>query len=145
VTGVDTASLLLRGAAGLTFVFSGLQKLVPGAGATVDFFDDLGLPWPEVSTQLIGGLEFFGGLALLFGAATRIAGALFVVEMIGALLVARLPQAAAALSVADAVEAVRLELLLIAACASLVVLGPGRVSIDAMARRWSLQRAGAHL
>jgi hypothetical protein len=52
----------------------------------------------------------------------------------------RVPQASTALSIADAVTTVRLELLLLASCASIVLLGPGRASVDSMARE--LRSAG---
>lgn len=126
----DGAALVLRLAVGTIFLFSGLQKVLPGPASTIDLFRDLGVPWPELLGPLSAGLELVGGLALLAGALTRIAAGLLAIEMLAALAFVRVPQASTALSVADAVAAVRLELLLFASCASIVMLGPGRASFD---------------
>ncbi|HYH92566.1 MAG TPA: DoxX family protein [Candidatus Saccharimonadales bacterium] len=133
--GADGASLILRVTTGLIFLFSGLQKLVPGTDATVAYFRDLGLPWPELMGPAMGALELFGGFALLVGFLTRMVGGLFVAEMLVALLVARLAGATAVHSVADAITLVRVELLLIASCSCLVLIGGGRWSVDAILRR----------
>lgn len=72
------AELMVRAAAGLFLMPHGAQKLFGlfggyGVAATGQFFESkLGLPAPMA---LIAGLiEFFGGLALALGFATRIAG-----------------------------------------------------------------------
>jgi putative oxidoreductase len=135
MTDRDGAALVLRLAVGTTFLFSGLQKVLLGPASTVDLFRDLGVPWPELLGPLSAGLELVGGLALLAGALTRIAAGLLAVEMLAALAFVRVPQASTALSTADAVTTVRLELLLLASCASIVLLGPGRASVDSMTRQ----------
>ena len=127
-------SLILRAAAGLVFIFAGLEKVLLGTTPVVTYFRDLALPWPEVLGPAVGWLEVFGGLALVAGVLTRAVAALFVAEMLVALAVARLPSALAARSVADAVVSIRLELLLVATCACLVLAGAGRWSVDAAAR-----------
>jgi putative oxidoreductase len=52
------------------------------------FFQSINLP-PELFIP-IGLLEVIGGLAILFGILTRIASALFIIEMICAILTAKL-------------------------------------------------------
>jgi uncharacterized membrane protein YphA (DoxX/SURF4 family) len=58
----------------------------------------------------------------LFGILTRIASALFIIEMIGAILTVKLTD--------GFVGGYEFELLLISICSTLVILGPGRVSIE---------------
>ena len=132
MTAADAAPLTLRLAAGTVFLSSGLQKVVPGIESTASRFRELGVPWPEVVAPAVGGLELVGGLLLLAGLLTRPVATLFAVEMVAALALDRLPAAAASRSLADAVTAVRLEALLLAACGSLALLGAGHLAVDAL-------------
>jgi putative oxidoreductase len=67
-------------------------------------------------------LEVIGGIFLLVGVVTRIAAALFIVEMIGAIFLVKLPD--------GFVGGYELESLLIAIAVSLLLTGPGRISIE---------------
>jgi putative oxidoreductase len=67
-------------------------------------------------------LEVIGGLAILFGILTRIASALFLIEMIGAIVTAKLSK--------GFIGGYEFELLLISICLTLVILGPGKISIE---------------
>jgi putative oxidoreductase len=67
-------------------------------------------------------LEVIGGLAILFGILTRIASALFIIEMIGAIVTAKLSK--------GFIGGYEFELLLISICLTLVILGPGKISIE---------------
>ena len=132
-TPIDVCRLLLRFGVGLVFLFTGLQKVLPGTVATVDYFTQLGIPWPELSGPLVSYLELFGGILLMAGLMTRLFGALFICEMVVAIVVARVPIAAEADSVADAFAVIRVEFLLAVASACLVLLGGGRWSLDVVA------------
>jgi putative oxidoreductase len=140
MTSIDASTAILRAVAGTVFLFSGLQKVVPGIESTVDRFRDLGIPWPEMLGPAVGGLELVGGVLLLAGIFTRVVAGLFVIEMAVALVADRLPVATATRSIADAVGTVRLEVLLFAVCACLALLGAGRLSVDAALRH---RRAGS--
>lgn len=131
----DLSRLLLRFGLGLTFLFTGLQKVLPGTGTTVAYFSELGIPWAELLGPLISYLELFGAILLIAGLLTRLVSALFICEMLVALLVVRLPIAVDADSVADAFAAVRLETLMAIVASCLVLLGGGRWSLDAVLRR----------
>jgi putative oxidoreductase len=124
--------LLLRAGVGLTFVLSGLEKVLGGVENVADYFASLGIPWPGVLGPVISYLELGGGLALLLGLLTRVLGVLFACEMFVAIVVARLPAAAAAASVTEAFTSVRLELMLLLAALCLALLGSGRLSLDAV-------------
>jgi len=84
------ADLMVRVAVGLFLMPHGAQKLFGlfggyGPAGTGQFFESkLGLPaWTAV---LIGGVEFFGGLALALGFVTRVAAGLIAGMMVVAVL-----------------------------------------------------------
>jgi putative oxidoreductase len=111
--------LPIRTLAGLTLILHGLPKITDISGVQ-RFFPNIGLP-PELAIP-VALLEVIGGLAILFGILTRIASGLFIIEMIGAVVVAKLSK--------GFVGGYELELLIIAICISLFITGPGRISIE---------------
>jgi len=113
------APLPIRIMAGIAFIMHGLPKL-EGVDKTQGFFGSLGLP-PELALP-IGLLEVIGGFALILGIATRIASVLFIIEMTGAILAAKITK--------GFVGGYELDLLLLAIAVSLLISGPGRVSIE---------------
>jgi putative oxidoreductase len=134
-TPTDISRLLLRLGLGVTFLFTGMQKVLPGTDATVAYFSELGIPWPELLGPLISYLELVGAILLIAGLLTRLVSGLFICEMVVALLVARLGIAGDADSVADAFAAVRLEVLMAIVASCLLLLGGGRWSLDAVVGR----------
>ena len=80
---------LLRIGAGLLFMQHGAQKLfgalggVDGKGMKVELMGQMGLA---------GVLEFFGGLLIVIGLATRPVAALLCLQMIAAYFIAHFPQ-----------------------------------------------------
>jgi putative oxidoreductase len=111
--------LPIRVLAGITFLAHGLPKFENITG-TQGFFGSVGLP-PELAI-LIGLLEIIGGIFLLVGVVTRIAAALLIIDMIGAIFLVKISK--------GFVGGYELELLLMAICISLLLTGPGRVSIE---------------
>jgi putative oxidoreductase len=111
--------LPIRILAGIAFIAHGLPKLLDIAG-TGGFFASVGLSAELVLP--IALLEVIGGIALLLGVLTRITAVLFIIEMIGAILNVKLSE--------GFVGGYELDLLLIAISISLLLTGPGRVSIE---------------
>jgi putative oxidoreductase len=111
--------LPIRIMAGIVFIAHGIPKFYDTSGG-YSFFQSINLP-PELFLP-IALLEVIGGLAILFGILTRIASALFIIEMIGAILTAKLTK--------GFVGGYEFELILVSICISLVILGPGRISIE---------------
>lgn len=104
--------------AGIIFIAYGTLKLVDPA-LTQGFFGNMGLP-PELAIP-IGVLEVVGGFAILVGLLTRIASILFVIVMIGALMT----------KISEGfVGGYELDLLLMSVSISLLLTGPGRISIE---------------
>ena len=115
----DYGLLPIRIIAGLTFIAHGLPKFFDVSGG-YGFFESVNLP-PELFVS-IALLEVVGGLAILLGILTRIASALLLIEMLGAILMVKLSK--------GFIGGYEFELLLISIFISLVILGPGKISIE---------------
>ncbi|HET6807457.1 MAG TPA: DoxX family protein [Nitrososphaera sp.] len=112
--------LPIRILAGIAFIIHGLPKLSNIAG-TEDFFANM-IGLPAAMALPIGLLEVIGGIALLVGALTRVASILLIIEMIGSTIVAKLSR--------GFVGGYELDLLLMAISISLLLTGPGRISVE---------------
>ncbi len=117
---------LIRVVVGITFLMHGLQKFFEsGLGGVEGFFGSLGIPAPALAALVVSLVETIGGLALILGVFTRIAGVLLAIDMIVALLVVHLPNG---FFVTD--NGVELVLVLGAAALGLALTGPGALSVD---------------
>ena len=106
---------------GIAFIIHGVPKIGNIEG-TKGFFASVGIP-PELALPL-ALLEMIGGIALIVGIATRIASILFIVEMTGAIIMVK---ASEGFVVGGGYE---LDLLLMAIAISLLISGPGKISIE---------------
>ena len=113
------APLPLRIISGIGFMMHGLPKLLDISN-TQNSFTNMGLP-PELAI-IIGLLEFIGGLAILLGVLTRIAAGFLAINMIGAILLVKLSK--------GFIDGYELDLLYLAIMISLMLTGPGNVSIE---------------
>ena len=127
----NRATLPVRLAAGLVFTAHGSQKLFGwfgghGLQATAGFFQNNlhmkpGIFW----AALAGSGEFFGGLALLLGIATRLFGIVTAVTMTVAILAVH----SGAFFLPAGME---YALVLLLASLSLVISGGGALSVDSL-------------
>jgi putative oxidoreductase len=132
------ALTLLRLASGAVFLAFGAGKFANHA-SEASSFHTYGLPWPNAFTDGIGVLELTGGVLLAVGLATRPVAALLAADMVGAIVVSGiLHSESVSLTLAPA---------LLTAMVALLVLGPGRLSLDAelSARRSRARRPQARL
>lgn len=124
----DIARTVLRIAIGAVFFAHGWQKFfeytIPGAQGA---FAQMGVPAAQLAAPVSAGLELIGGALLIVGLLTRVAGALLAVEMLSALFLVHI-------SAGMFVEKGGMELVLIlaAGAAAVALVGPGRVSLDAL-------------
>jgi len=66
---------------GWQFVQTGWGKM-HNIGKIVAFFASLNIPFPSASAHFVAGLEFFGGILLILGLATRLTGLLLAGNML---------------------------------------------------------------
>src|SRR5689334_16721026 len=126
----DAALALLRVITGVTFAAHGAQKLfIYGFDGVAGAFGQMGVPFAGVMGPLVGFIEFFGGLALITGLLTRLAGIGLTAVMLGAMAIVHLPNG---YFLPNGVEFV---LMLAASATTLAITGAGRYSLDARMNR----------
>lgn len=124
----DIGLLVLRLAVGLIMAAHGAQKLFgwfggPGLDGTGQFFAGSGYPAGKAMAVVAGLSETLGGLGLVLGLLTPLAGAAVVGTMVNALAVKWGGGFFAP-------EGVEYELLLTAGAGALALTGPGRYAVD---------------
>ena len=135
------ATILLRLMAGGVFFWEGILKFVY-ANQGVGRFTKLGMPFPEITANFIGVLEIVGGLLLIFGLLTRFISFIFVGEMIVAILSTKitlylgtyplpLPPAPPQIGFWAVLHEIRSDYAQILTCAFLLIVGSGRLALDA--------------
>ena len=132
--------VLLRTMAGLVFFWEGVMKFV-FANQGVGRFTKLGFPAPHFTATADGWFEIIGGLLLLSGLLTRLVAVPFVIEMIVAMASTKiplflgtsplpLPPVPPQIGFWAVLHEIRSEYAQLMTCAYLIVVGPGRWSID---------------
>lgn len=122
--------LFARIVVGWVFMWSGWEKLNALPQITKNFVE-WGIPHSEIMAPFVSGVEFFGGLFLLLGLFTRIAGVPLVIVMIVAIISAKWDQV-------DSLETLLgfEEVSYMALFGWLAIAGPGPISLDYLLQRW---------
>jgi len=115
----DAGHFGVRITIGLIFIMHSLGKFEPGF---LGFLEKLGLP-PEMQFP-IALAEFVPGVLLILGGMTRISAAILSAVMLGAIFVVK---GAEKFTGQGGTE---LDILLLAGCLVIIVIGPGRISIS---------------
>lgn len=148
------ATILLRLMAGGVFLWEGILKFVY-TNQGVGRFTKLGLPAPEITANFVGGLEIVGGILLIAGLLTRPIAVPFIIEMIVAMLSTKValffgtsplppPPAPPKMGIWGVLHDIRSDYAQIMVVIFLLIVGPGRWSLDAYLARRKI-RAGAEL
>jgi putative oxidoreductase len=123
----DLGLAILRVTTGVVLAAHGAQKLfVYGFAGVTGAFTQMGIPMPGIAGPATGLVEFLGGLALVAGLLTRLAGAGLAVTMLGAIGFVHL---AGGFFAPNGIE---FPLTLLGATVALAVAGAGRYSLDAL-------------
>lgn len=139
----DTGLLLLRAGVGVIFIAHGWgDASQPGGAATnIENYRGAGIPLPEVSAWFGAYMQLVGGISVIAGVLTRLAGAGLAVVMAGALIFVHPGEP---LVMGQDGSGSGFALIMLAASLALVGAGAGRFSLDwLLARRAPVGRAGA--
>ncbi|MGO4384693.1 DoxX family protein [Specibacter sp. RAF43] len=120
------ARTILRIVVGFLFAAHGWQKYNEFTIAgTQGAFAQMGVPAADLVAPVVATLELAGGIALVLGVLSRPIAALLTLNMVGAIVLVHAPAGVF-------VEAGGFELVLLLAAAALavVLVGPGRLSLD---------------
>jgi putative oxidoreductase len=121
----DAALAILRLVVGIVFIAHGGQKLfVFGLDGVAGGFAQMGIPGAAIAGPLTAFVELFGGLALVAGLLTRLAGVGLSITMLGAIFFAHISAGF------FAPKGFEFPLTLLGASLALAIAGPGRWSLD---------------
>ena len=127
---IDTALAILRIVVGVVFIAHGAQKLfVWGHPGVVGAFTKMGIPVPALGGWVVAIVEFFGGIALVIGAAASLAAALIAIDMLGAMVFVHLKNGFVLPMGAE------FAFTLLGAAVTIMIAGPGAWSVDGALRR----------
>ena len=123
------APLLARVTVGWVFATTGWGKL-NNLQKVIDYFSDLGIPYPQIQAPFASANEFVCGVLVLLGLATRVASIPLIVVMLVAIRTAQWENV-------DSIAALLglVEWSYIVIFAWLAIAGPGPVSLDALIAR----------
>jgi putative oxidoreductase len=120
----EYAPLPLRLGLAAMFAYTGITKVMDPAGKA-QMFASLGFPLPEITVWVVAAVEIIGALLLLLGLLTRVAAialtVLLAVAIVTAYIIPWNP---------DNLMMLMLHWPLIGATLSLVLYGPGKLSLD---------------
>lgn len=118
---LDLMLLLLRVALGIAFIFHGWPK-VSNMEGTMPMFVSMNVP--AVLAYIAAYTEFLGGVALLLGIATRLAGGLLVIFMAAAIYLVHLNNGYSMMN-----QGYEYQLLLAVGALFIAAVGPGKYSL----------------
>ena len=118
------APLAVRITVGVVFAQTGWLKL-HALPRMIENFREWGIPAPEFFTPLASGIEFVGGLMLLFGLLTRFAAVPLMIVMVVAIVSAKLGDIDSLVTLLGFEEVSYFVMF-----AWLAIAGPGPVSLD---------------
>ena len=120
------AYVLMRVTTGLAIAPIGYAKLFRGGlPAVISEFHKLGLEPATTLAHFIGGLEFFGGIAIAIGLLTRPVALMFFIEMLVIGVMVMLPRG----------TGYQLTLVWVGVFALIAMRGAGGLSVDRLLRR----------
>ncbi|MEW2585576.1 DoxX family protein [Streptomyces virginiae] len=141
-TDAPAATVLIRLYVGAVFLFEGIQKFLYPDQLGTGRFDKAGIPAPGFLAPLDGIFEIVCGALILAGLLTRLATLPMIVNMLGALLITKLPILwGDALLFAgksgwwDFIHESRTDLAQLCGSLFLLVVGAGAYSVDAHLHR----------
>jgi putative oxidoreductase len=146
-SGCPRGVVLIRTAVGTVFVSEGIQKFLYPAALGVGRFAKIGIPAPELMGHFVGVVEILCGALVLAGLLTRIAALLLIADMAVAILSTKIPillghgywrfagPSPTKTGLWSMLHEARTDLSMLLASLFLLLVGGGRVSLDAFLLR----------
>ncbi|MEJ7824598.1 MAG: DoxX family protein [Solirubrobacteraceae bacterium] len=129
----DAGLLALRLAVGAIFIVHGAGDVFDaGVSTNIENYRDAGIPLAELSAPFTAYVQLIGGIAVVFGAFTRPFSIGFMVAMAGALIYVHRGEP---LAIQPDGSGFGFALMMGAASVALLLLGPGRLSVDRLLAR----------
>lgn len=125
----DLALLILRVVLGIVMIYHGWPKLT-NLGGTIEGFTGMGIPLPAVAAIFATVAEVLGGMLMLVGAFTDIAGLMFAIDMLGAIIFVHAKNGFSA-----GKGGIEFPLLLLATALAIALAGPGRYAVGSSTSR----------
>lgn len=130
----DWGLFILRLAAGIIFLVHGWPKLNPnspmkGPAGFGGFLKQMGVPMPIFFGWVVALLETLGAVLFILGLGTRILAVLFAIDMLVAILVAKMRVMKVGFSAQQA-TGWEFDFILGAVALSLLFTGPGNIALD---------------
>ena len=135
------AAILVRGLVGVVFLSEGIQKFLFPAALGVGRFVKIGIPFPDVTAPFVGVVEILCGTLIAIGLLTRPAAIALVIDMVVAVATTKFPILRDKGFWAMAHEA-RADWSMLLGSLFLIVVGAGRLSIDARLARPKIKSDG---
>jgi putative oxidoreductase len=130
----------LRIMLGIAFMYHGAPKLFSAAqhAGFQGMLAQLGVPLPALMSWIVGIVEFFGGIALIVGAATWLVTLLLSIDMLVAMFLVHLPHGFGYIQITGMTDkgpvfglpGAEVNLLYLAALVALFIGGAGPLSVD---------------
>lgn len=114
--------LILRLVLGAVFIVHGYPKIFTQSASTAGFFESVGIRPAKFWVFVVGAVEFFGGIFLIAGFLTQLVAALIAINMLVAIWKVKFQK--------GFVGGYEFDLALLAMAVSLILLGPGKFSLD---------------
>jgi putative oxidoreductase len=119
----DVGLLVLRVVLAIIMLYHGWPK-VTNFGGTVEGFTGMGIPAPTLAALVATVAEVVGGLLILIGAFTDVAGLLFAIDMLGAITFVHAKNGFSAAN-----GGFEFPLALLAMALAVALAGPGRYAV----------------
>ena len=123
----DAGLLIVRVVLGIIMLYHGWPK-VTNLGGTIEGFTGMGIPIPALAATFSTVAEVGGGLLLLLGVLTDIAGLLVAIDMLGAITFVHAKNGFAVMD-----GGIEWPMALLAMGLAIALAGPGRLAVGAKA------------